>query len=319
MQAVKEKDEKLVKEETEKKEELNKEQKEETFDKQPKNADGKEDKTEKAEALIKEEKDVAPVLEKEETNKTAPAVDARFKLAGVLGKTESGLMNEFYDFQIKEFMTKVGAFNLDANEFPTIDALNELAKIGVLEYCLTPFFYANAKGLGKKSAGGIKYSAILDFPKGESSFIAQVKDAKFAVKSGVEKIYLTLPKLSLIVKNAGKIKAQLIKISRICRSKLGLILISDGDENNLKKALKMIESIKVERVMLLGKDQKGADKRDLEMAKQVLSNKKVFVYTDQENADGVAEFIALKADGVYLKNPLLIGKDLKEKFVISDK
>ncbi|MBO7345774.1 MAG: hypothetical protein J6U92_07560 [Clostridia bacterium] len=312
MVAVKEKDEKLVKEETEKKEELNKEQKEEVKGEQE-NTD-KQEKTEK-----KEEKEVAPVLEKEKGDEKEPIVDTRFKLAGVLGKTESGLMNEFYDFQIKEFMTKVGAFNLDVSEFPTVDALNELAKIGVLEYCLTPFFYSSAKGLGKKSAGGIKYSAILDFPKGESSFVAQVKDAKFAVKSGVEKVYLTLPSLSLIVKNAGKIKAQLIKISRICKSKLGLVLISDGDENNLKKALKMIESIKVERIMLFGKDQKGADKRDLTLAKQVLSNKKVFVYTDQETADGVAEFIALKADGIYLKNPLLIGKDLKEKFAINDK
>lgn len=304
MIAVKEKDEKLVKEETEKKEEVKGEQ--ENTDKQ--------EKTEK-----KEEKEVALVLEKEKGDEKEPIVDTRFKLAGVLGKTEIGLMNEFYDFQIKEFMTKVGAFNLDVSEFPTVDAINELAKIGVLEYCLTPFFYSSAKGLGKKSAGGIKYSAILDFPKGESSFVAQVKDAKFAVKRGVEKVYLTLPSLSIIAKNAGKIKAQLIKISRICKSKLGLVLISDGDENNLKKALKMIESIKVERIMLFGKDQKGADKRDLTLAKQVLSNKKVFVYTDQETADGVAEFIALKADGIYLKNPLLIGKDLKEKFAINDK
>ncbi len=294
MLGLKEKSEKIVQEEQEEQEKQEKQEKQ-------------------------EEKETLSVIEKEETeakDAKAPATDTRFGLAEVLGKTQSGLMNEFYDYQIKEFMAKVGAFDLEINDFPSPEQLNSLAKIGVLEYSLTPFFYEFFKGVEKKLTGGVRINAVLDFPKGESSHIARLQEAKFAIRNGVDKVYLTLPSLSLIVKNLSKIKAQLIKISRICKNKLGLIIICDGDEDRLKKVLKMIESIKVERVILFGKNQKGADKRDLAVAKQILSNKKVFVYVDQENADTVVEFIALKADGVYLKNPLQIGKDLKEKFLI---
>ena len=299
---------------------------------------------EKSEKKVQEEKEIeevnevkqeqeeienAPVIEKqeqeenkekdaEEKGETPPVVDTRFGLASVLGKTESGLRNEFYNYQIKEFMAKVGVCNLEISEFPTAEEMNALIKTGVFEYSLTPFFYEAFKSVERKLSSGVKFNAVLDFPKGEGSHIARLREVKVAMKNGANKVYITLPNLSIIVKNTSKIKAQLIKISRVCKSKLGLIVICEGDDDKLKKALKMIESIKVERVVLFGKDGRGAGKQELSLAKQILSNKKVFVYTDCENADAVAEFISLKADGVYLKNPLLIGKDLKEKFMIND-
>ncbi len=257
------------------------------------------------------------VLEKATIEKTT---DERFELAKILGKTESGLKSEFYDFQIKGFMAKTGCFNPETQEdFSETDEFLKVAKSGVLEYAVTPYFFTGAKNAIKKAKSyPLKLTAVIDFPKGESSYYARLADAKQAVKGGFSSIMLTLPSVSLFVKNPTKIKTQLNRISRVTKNRLGLIIKPDNDLDKFKKTLAHLMSVKAERLVIIIKEKECNDfLANARIALSYAGKKKLFVLTDTESTQKVADLFSLKVDGVYLKNPLAVSKTLEEKFSVN--
>lgn len=268
-------------------------------------------KVEEREEQIKEETSINEEQKKE--------VNQQFELAKILGKTESGLKSEFYDFQIKGFMAKTGCFNPETQEdFSETDEFLKVVKAGVLEYAVTPYFFGGAKNAIKKAKSyPLKLTAVLDFPKGESSYYARLADAKQAVKSGFSSIMLTLPSVSLFIKNPSKIKAQLNRISRVTKNRLGLIVKPDGDLDKFKKTLAHLMSVKAERLVIIIKESECADFSNYaRIALSYSGKKKLYVFTDTESTQKVADLISLKVDGVYLKNPLAVSKNLEEKFSV---
>ena len=267
----------------------------------------------------KNEEPTAEKVEALEKVEIKPQTNSRFELARALGKTESGLKKEFYEYQIKGFMAKTGCFNLEAQEnFSETDGFLNSVKSGVGEYAVTPYFFGGVKGAQKKVKDlQLKLTAVLDFPKGESSYYARLADVKQAVKRGFKSIMVTIPDLSLFLKNPSKTKMQLNRLSRLTKNRLGLIVKTDGDFEKLKKALAHLMPVKAERLVLYVR---GADDKDVgACAKTALSytgKKQLFVYADTDNAEQVAELLSLKVDGVYLKNPTVVCKALQEKFSV---
>ncbi len=269
---------------------------------------------------VQTEEEQESINEVQESIEVKPQTDPRFDLARALGKTESGLKNEFYDYQIKGFMAKTGCFNEEAQEnFSETDGFSSLLKTGVGEYAVTPYFFSGLKCAQKKVKDTpLKFTAILDFPRGESSYYARLADVKQAVKSGFKSIMLTVPDLSLFLKNPSKTKTQLNRLSRITKNRLGLVIKSNDDLEKLKKALAHLMSVKAERLVLYVS---GCQVQDVtsytKTALTYSGKKKLFVCVDTERADVVAELLSLKVDGVYLKNPLIVSKQLQEKFSIT--
>lgn len=268
-----------------------------------------------------EEKEKKQENESEVENKEKQSDSGeRFYLAKVLGKTESGLKSEFYDYQIKGFMAKTGWFNPEiAEDLSDSDEFLKVAKSGVLECAVTPYFFGGAKNAIKRAKSyPLKLTAVLDFPKGESSYYARLADAKQAVKGGFNSIMLTLPSVSLFIKNPSKIKAQLNRISRVTKSRLGIIVKPDSDMDKFKKALAHLMSVKAERLVLTISEKECSDFSSYaRTALTYAGKKKIFVLTDTESAEKVADLISLKVDGVYLKNPLVVCKTLQEKFSVT--
>ena len=261
--------------------------------------------------------------QKQETNEkieVKPQTDTRFDLARALGKTESGLKNEFYDYQIKGFMAKTGCFNDEVQEnFSETDGFTSLIRSGVGEYAVTPYFFSGLKGAQKKVKDSpLKFTAILDFPKGESSYYARLADVKQATKRGFKSIMITVPDIALFLKNPSKTKMQLNRLSKISKNRLGLIVNSNGDNEKLKKALAHLMSVKAERLVLrINGEERDCVSTFTKTALTYSGKKKLFVCIDSEKTDIVAELLSLKVDGVYLKNPLVVSKELQKKFSVN--
>lgn len=269
-------------------------------------SDGEEEKVEQVENEIEE----VESLPKTETGE--------FHLARALGKTESGLKNEFYAYQIKELMAKVVKIASPEEFFKgNGEAMaNELIKYGVGEISVTPFSYQYCKNVEDKiGKNKLRFSAMLDYPLGQSSFRARVVEVREALKNGLDGITVAIPKPETFIATAGRVKPQLSKLSNLTKNRLGFALDADCPTETLKKALKAVEGIKAGHIALVV--QKVSGETLTAAVKTALinkGNKKLYVYAGSLSPEELSSLIELKVDKVYLENAVDIGKALSEKF-----
>lgn len=272
------------------------------------------------EDTITEEVDV-PVDEVEEAVDEDAKVSenkVEFDLARALGKTESGLKNEFYVYQIKELMSKVVKIASPEEFFKGSGEVmaTELIKYGICEISVTPFSYQYCKNIEQKiGKHKIKFSAMLDYPFGQSSFRARGAEVREALKNGLDGITLTVPKTEIFVATASRVKPQLSKLSNITKNRLGFAIDADCPTETLKKAFKAVEGIKAAHISLIV--DKVFGETLIVAVKTALSlkgNKKLYVYASTLSIDELSSLIELKVDKVYLQNAAETAKALSEKF-----
>ncbi len=264
-----------------------------------------------------EAKQMESVAEEKKQEQTKTEEKSSFDLARALGKTEDGLKAEFYAYQIRELMAKVGKIAYAVDFSSGAEKMKDLIKYGTGSVCVTPLYFERCREFENKvGKGKIRFSTVIDYPNGESSIKAQIADVKNAVRYGLDKITVTVPRYEVLSCISG-IKNRLNKLSRVAKKGFGYGIICDGNEENLKKALKLLEGVKAERIVLIT--------GDLDVEKVVLSiklaiavkgKKQVYVYTNLGGAEDVSIMIENKADGVYTASANEVAEKLCEKFGI---
>ena len=245
----------------------------------------------------------------------------KFGLAHLLGKTESGLKTEFYAYQIKEVMRSVvKSFpqgQLDVEEIEK--ACSNCVKFGAMELAITPYTYQVLKGIESKfGKDAIKFSAMIDFPYGESSHKARIADVKTAVANGADNITVAFPVKALSFGSIGTEKARLNKLCKVSKQTLGVSIKADLCEEDMKKMLKVIDGTRLSHVMLNAED---ASLSTITQAISILSkqkgNKKIFVYSTVKSIDDLSTLLSLKVDKIYTPYLEELGYGLCAKFGIN--
>ena len=273
---------------------------------------------------IEETKD--PIVEievkKDEEMKTTsqskkPQTDM-IDLAKVLGKTESGMKAEFYVYQIKELMQRVGKI-FDTKKVTSADVIEShetLKKFGVSEILVSPIYASEcAKAEKKNPTAEVKFGTIIDYPFGESTFKAKMMDVRNSLKSGFNSITVTFPTSAIYLGKANSEKSNVIKLAKKCKIPFGVALSPDIPIDEMKKLLKAFGNSKISYVTLL------LDKLDsvsmFDYFTEIAAYKgklKVYAYTSIASVKDLSALIELSADRVYTPHVEAIGRELLEKF-----
>lgn len=243
--------------------------------------------------------------------------DGLTTLARALGKTESGLKSEFYLYQIKELLSKLGNITSADAFSKNSQVIFDLIKHGAGYVVVTPVYFELCRAIESRiGKGKIKFATVIDYPNGESSFKAQLVDVKNAVRFGLDTITVTVPNAD-VVAAVGGIKARLNKLSRAARHGFGYAIVADGNEETLKKTLKSLDGIKAEHVMLIvDKLDKETALKSVKAAAELKGKKRLIVYTTLAVSEDISSITELNADAVYTKSVNSIAAELYNKFGI---
>jgi hypothetical protein len=287
---------------------------------------------EKVDCVEQAEQGVQPVEEiaKEQTQPQplTPEVEVlaikeekeKFSLAGILGKTESGMKSEFYAYQIKELMQSVGMI-MPKNGVNIADiesAYGETVKYGGKQIFLTPYFYRAIKNLESKvGASSISFCSMIDYPYGESSQKARLIDVKEAFKNGMDLVTVVMPFNAYSMGGLNAEKSKLNKLCKVRKGKVGVAIGINYGEEDFRKVIKMIDGLKCAHVTLLcqgGSIDKIANAVNIIREKKF--SKKVFVYSSVKTIEELSRLKSLKVDMIYSERFEEIGKELEGKFGI---
>ena len=250
------------------------------------------------------------IPQKEETDK--------FSLAGLLGKTESGMKLEFYAYQIKELMQSVGKImpRNGVNVSDIDNAYCQTVKYGGKEISVTPYFYRACKELESKYGyGKVEFSAMIDYPFGESSQKARLTDVKEAIKNGVDLVTVVMPfnAYTMGVLNAEKVK--LNKLCKVRKGKVGIAVGIDYDAEGFCKIVRLVEGLKCSHITLLCQSH-SVDKivDAIKIIRERKFTKKVYVYSSVKTIEELSKLMELKVDKVYTEHLEQVGFELERKF-----
>ena len=246
--------------------------------------------------------------------------DDKFSLAGLLGKTESGMKSDFYAYQIKELMQSVGT-SLPKGYISVSEIENcykQTIKYGGKELILTPYLFKQVKQMEENINGEkLNLSVIVDYPYGESSFKAKLLDVKESIKNGASSVTVVMAKRSVSTANLSTEKAMLNKLTKVGKGKVGIAINLDIESEDFKKVVKLIDGIKATHVTLLAEDVSlDRIKQAIETLSLKKIDKKIFVYTSISKVQELSALIETKVNKVYTEHFGKIGIQLEEKFEI---
>ncbi len=270
---------------------------------------------------VEEKMETVEEMEEKGVEVEVEAVDEdKFSLAGLLGKTESGMKSDFYAFQIKELMQSVG-IALPKGYLTIAEIENYYSnalKYGCKEIIATPYLVSCIKEIEEKfGSEKLSITAIIDYPCGESSFKAKILDVKESIKGGASSVIVVMAKRSISTAKLSIEKARLNKLCKVGKGKVGVAINVDLEEDDLRKIVKLVDSVKAKFVTLLAENvsvDKVKKAFELLTAKKV--DKKIFVYSSVDNIKELSNLIEMKANKVYTEHLAKIGAMLEERFGI---
>lgn len=268
--------------------------------------------TETAETTEREQEEKPTVVAFEE-----PQEKDKFDLAKVLGKTESGMKKEFYVYQIKKLMAKLGKTverETVSGEF--VKDFGLLCEFGVGETIVSPSYYNECREAEKKNKkSGVKFCALIDYPNGESSFKAKIADVKDAVKNGVDAIIAVMPTNAVSLSRLSEEKYRINKLSKVAKNSFGVGVNAKIDSDDFRKVLKAVEGVNAKKLVLLCDGMEfSAVKRVVSEATDFKGDKELCVLTNTKQLEELSALLESGADKVYSPFVIEIGNRLLDKF-----
>lgn len=243
------------------------------------------------------------------------------ELAELMNTTVEQLKDEFFLFQIRKLMSRIGKvivrFNVAEAEVERI-FLNAAA-LSVNQVMVSPVHLPVCERLVKKhKLHDVCVSAVIDFPFGESSFKSKLHNVKDAVRIGVDEVAVMLPTLLCAEENAKVLKRQIKKVGVSYKGGACIALnASDLDEEQIKRAMKFAGKSKVECVtFVFGEATTEEVKSKIETVNKYKNNKKIAVLANVDKAEAVMELFKLDVDRILTPYADKIGEELVKRFEI---
>ncbi len=239
-----------------------------------------------------------------------------FKFASVFGKTEKGLKDEFYAYQIRSLMERTGLPIEKKTEKRIIEEFEQAVSVGVGDILLTPCLLPTLLK-AKEGKPNIKanLSVIVDYPLGESSFKARLNDVKYALKNGADKILVVLGEPAVNFGHVGVERIRLNKLFKASKGKLGVALNVDFSEEQLVRAVKIIENSNVESILLIAKGKNSLDVvQAIRLVKAIKKQKEILVLSDAGDLEEFSAILMENPSMIYTTRAEQVYRGLKEKF-----
>lgn len=246
--------------------------------------------------------------------------EEKFNLAGALGKTKESMENDFYVFQIKEFMSKIGQaylppvpnFNQVENDFI------QLERLCAVDVLTTPVVFKEFVRRRPNLFSRVGKTVLIDYPYGESTPKARLTEIKELIKLGVKNVVAMVPCSMENLNVLEGVKSSFKKLSKKVGEHFSIGVLSNNGEEQVKKIMKEFATNKAESFTLFCEGLTGAKlKATVKYAVESKGGKKLFIYTDVKSLSELSEITELGVDKVYTSNTVQIGMELADKFGVT--
>lgn len=242
-------------------------------------------------------------------------------LALLMNTTVAQLKDEFFLFQIRKLMSKLGKvivrYNVPEAELERL-FLNSAA-LSVGEILVAPAYLSACQRQNKKhNLESLHVGSIIDFPFGESSFKSKINNIKESAHMGVDGVTVMMPSLLTNVENSKLFKSQCNKIGRAFKKYSGIALnATDLDEEQIKRAMKLSAKSKISFITFAFGESTLEDlKNKMEIINKYRNGKKIHVIANVDRAEGVMELFRLSVDKILTPFADFIGEDLVKRFKV---
>ena len=233
----------------------------------------------------------------------------------LLGKSEDKLKREFYFYQVRELMQKVGLHVSSQKTLGEIeDNIKQARNLGVKDILVTPFYYSVVKSLKLRDRKALSIGVAVDYPLGENGLKGKVADVKEACKKGADYVFCSLAKNSSSLSCFGEEKRKAIKCRKACKKPFGLIAQASLEEAELIRTVKNTDSLRASAIVIQGSAKDVHALKDAVRTAVLYKGKRnVYVITDVISAEDLAVLMESKADKVFTPHAHLIAKQLNER------
>lgn len=264
--------------------------------------------------------------EKEEIVKTEMIVEEndgddslkKLDLSRAIGKSREKMEKDFYVFQIKELMSKVGLF-MSLPVESVSEAEKEIIsakKYSVENVLLCPLVYYR---LVEKSSvlKNIFSSVLVDYPYGQEHFKTRIQSVKTLNKTSPENIVLTYP-ISIDDAFLNKVNKRYCAKAISKSNEAGVLIGSEFGEEIIKKNFCALSDLKMKSFTLYAGSLSGDDLISaVKCAMKNKGDKRLFVISNVDTAEDLSALTALGVDTVFTPNANKIGEELTEKFSVN--
>ena len=242
-------------------------------------------------------------------------------LARLMNTTVENLRDEFFHFQIRKLMSKIGKVvvrhSVTENELEKI-FLNANA-LTINQILVSPVYLSACERIVKKhKLHNVCVGSIIDFPFGESSFKSKINNVKDSVKIGVDEVSVMIPSLLTTPDHIKTFRKQVKKIAKSYKGSSGVVLnATDIQEEQVKRAMKIVGKSKLTFVVFAFGEATVIDlKEKMQIINKYKGNKKVSVIANVDRADSIQELFKLGVDRILSPFADAIGQELVERFEI---
>lgn len=278
-----------------------------------------------APCIISSEKSVVPKRKKtdgkseKEKKEEKDGYDEFPDLAALMNTTVEALKDEFFLFQIRKLMSRMGKvivrYNVSEKELERFFVNSSLLELG--EIVVSPVYLQScAKQIEKNRLHNLRVGSLIDFPFGESSLKSKMADIRDSASFDADDITVVMPSVTTAEENANILKKQAKKISRSYRKGAGIALnATDLTDDQIKRAIKTAERTKLSFItFIFGETALSELVNRMTFINSIKGNKKIKVLANVDSAEGIMQLFKLDVDVILTPYADVIGKELIERF-----
>ena len=276
----------------------------------------KEKKNKTADSAVKVKNATAEEKAKEK-NETESESSVKFDLPRAVGKSKEKMEKDFYIFQIKEFMAKVGLLIL-----PPVESVSDVEKelYSAKKHCVNEILVTpilSERFSTAPSVAGSSVSVLLDFPFGHGCLkgrICSVKHIKNIVNGN---IILTVP---ISIDGAFLKQRNVYHTEKaLKKTENGGVLVDAGiGLESMKKTFRAYADLKFKSFTLCALNLSGEELTSaVKCAMENKGCKDLYVLSDVDTSESLSEITALGVCTVFTPNAVKIAEELEEKFSVT--
>lgn len=242
-------------------------------------------------------------------------------LAKLMNTTVENLRDEFFLFQIRKLMSKIGKVvvrhSVSEAELEKI-FLNANA-LTINQILVSPVYLPTCEKIVKKhKLHNVCVGSIIDFPFGENSFKSKLNNVRDSIKAGVDEVSVMIPSLLTAPEHVKTFRKQAKKIGKAYKDSSGIVLnATDLSEEQIKRAMKIAGKTKLSFIAFAFGEATLSELKDkMAIINKYKGGKKIAVIANVDRAESVQELFKLNVDRILSPFADAIGEELVQRFEI---